>query len=77
MVKEILIILAFALILLSACKGPDCNVDCKGHECACEVKKDVEDTKDAEDAVDVPKDATETGWRSEFVPAFEWRELNA
>ena len=69
MVKETLIIFASALILLSACKGPECNVECKGHECSCEAKKkDTEDTKDTKDAVAPPTDATKTSFYKKFVP---------
>ncbi len=88
MVKELLIILASALILLSACKGPDCEVKCNGNECACATHgKDC--SKVGEDGADLPKDATgtndvapakdatETGWLEKFHPAFEWKETNA
>ena len=88
MVKELLIILASALILLSACKGPDCEVKCNGNDCSCETpEKDCSKVDD--DATDLPKDATgidavvppadatETGWLDKFHPAFEWKETNA
>lgn len=88
MVKEMLIILASALIMLSACKGPDCEVKCNGNECACathgkdcsKVDEDSTDLpKDATgtDAVVPSKDATKTGWLDKFHPAFEWKETNA
>ena len=88
MVKELLIILASALILLSACKGPDCEVKCNGNDCSC-VTDEKDCSKVDEDATDLPKDATgtdavvppadatETGWLDKFHPAFEWKETNA
>ena len=36
---------------LTACKGPECDVACKGHQCSCDYK---------EDAVQPPQDATPT-----------------
>lgn len=37
--------------LLTACKGPECDIACKGHQCSCDYK---------EDAVQPPQDATPT-----------------
>ena len=57
MVKELLIILASALIMLSACSKPDCEGKCNGNDCSC-VTPEKDCGKVDDDAADLPKDAT-------------------
>lgn len=44
-------LILLTLLLLTACKGPQCDVTCEGHQCSCTYKKD---------AVEPPQDVTPT-----------------